>query len=67
MSYEHQFHLTMVFRETDPRAIHRAFRPLLQYFGHPWATKETFGKELLSMDQCEVEWSVSRGSGVLTI
>lgn len=67
MSYEHQFHLTMVFRETDPRAIHRAFRPLLQYFGHPWATKETFGKEPLSMDQCEVEWSGSRGSGVLTI
>ena len=68
MSYEHQLHLTMRFpKDTDARAVHRAVQPLLQYFGHPWATKETFGKEPLSMDQCEVEWSVSRGSGVPTI
>ncbi len=68
MSYEHQLHLTMRFpNETDARAVHRAFQSLLQYFDHPWASEETFGNEPLLMDQCEVAWSRSPASGLLTV
>ena len=69
MSYEHQWHLSMPFpQDVDREALHRAFRPLLAYFGHPWADPAAgafadvsdptgIREGSLITHQCEITWS----------
>ena len=66
MSYEHQLVLSMPFpKDVDEGAVHHAFQPLLEYFGHPSATQKCFDNH--AMAQCEIEWVRGPLDAVLTI